>query len=107
MAGKDQRKGGRYTPKGGGTTPPSSRPASSTSNESTTTPQIGRRPSPPWFLALIALLWVVVGIVVWVRLDAAWKLIPTVVFIGIGAFYLRGALQTVVRHDERTGDPEP
>jgi hypothetical protein len=34
-------------------------------------------------------------------LTATWKYIPGVVFIGIGLFYLRGALATVARHEER------
>jgi hypothetical protein len=52
---------------------------------------------------IIALLWLGAGAFVWIRLDAGWKLVPAAVFVGIGFFYLRGALQTVVRHDERLG----
>jgi hypothetical protein len=44
-------------------------------------------------------MWLVAAVVIAVRLDAAWKLVPTVVFVGLGLFYLRAALQTVVRRD--------
>jgi hypothetical protein len=45
-------------------------------------------------------MWIAVGIVALVVLTAGWKLIPGVVFIGIGLLYLRGALATVVRRDK-------
>jgi hypothetical protein len=51
-------------------------------------------------LFAIAAMWIVVGVVALVALSAAWKLIPGVVFIGIGLLYLRGALTTVVRRDK-------
>ena len=62
--------------------------------------QVGRRPSPPALLFAIAASWIGVGIVALVELSASWKLIPAIVFIGIGMMYLRGALTTVVRRNE-------
>jgi len=63
--------------------------------------QVGRRPSPPAWLFTIAGVWIAVGIIALVALSASWKLIPGVVFIGIGLMYLRGALTTVARRDDR------
>jgi hypothetical protein len=90
----DKKKGGRYTP------PKASSP-SKPEPEAEPTPQVGRRPSNPAFLFAVAGLWIAAGIVVWLFLTAGWKLVPAIVFIGVGLFFLRGALQTVVRHDER------
>ena len=59
--------------------------------------QPGRHPSRPGFLLLVALLWIVVGVVVLTSLDASWKFIPGVVSIGIGLLFLRGALATIAR----------
>ena len=61
--------------------------------------QVGRRPSPPLLLFGIAASWVVVGVVALTALSASWKLVPGIVFIGIGAMYLRAALTTVARRD--------
>jgi len=63
-------------------------------------PQVGKRPSNPSFLALLGLIWVVAGIVALVKMTAAWKIIPGIVFIGIGLLYLRGAAATVVRRSK-------
>jgi hypothetical protein len=62
--------------------------------------QVGRRPSSPSLLFAIAAMWIVVGVVALVALSVSWKLIPGVVFIGIGLLYLRGALTTMVRRDK-------
>ena len=61
------------------------------------TPQVGRRPSPPGLLFGIAAMWIAVGVAALVALHATWKLVPGVVFIGVGLLYLRGALTTVAR----------
>jgi hypothetical protein len=50
---------------------------------------------------VIAAAWIGCGVVALFALTATWKYIPGVVFIGIGLFYLRGALATVARHEER------
>lgn len=60
--------------------------------------QVGRRPSNPAFLALLGLVWIACGAVALLELHASWKLIPGIVFIGIGLFFLRGAATTVERH---------
>ncbi len=62
--------------------------------------QVGRRPSPPPLLFAIAIMWIVAGIVALVAMSASWKLVPGVVFIGIGLLYLRGALTTVARRGD-------
>jgi hypothetical protein len=48
---------------------------------------------------LIAALWLACGVLVATKLDASWRLVPTIVFIGVGLFYLRAGLQTVVRRE--------
>jgi hypothetical protein len=63
--------------------------------------QPGRRPTSPAFLLLLALTWIAAGVVDLVALDASWKLIPGIVFVGIGLLFLRGAAVTVVRRAER------
>lgn len=96
MSNRRKPKGGRVTPKGGssGRPGPAARPP-------TPTPQVGRRPSRPALLFVIAAAWIGCGVVALFALTATWKYIPGVVFIGIGLFYLRGALATVARHEER------
>jgi len=64
------------------------------------TPQVGKRPSQPGFLLVLAVLWIAAGIFELVKLHAAWKLIPGIVFIGIGLLFLRGAATTVVRRSK-------
>jgi hypothetical protein len=90
------------TPKGGR---PSSPPGRQEPTEPT--PQIGKRPSRPGLLFLIAAMWIACGVVAILVLKASWKFIPGVVFIGIGLFYLRGTLGTIARHEERLGDGSP
>jgi hypothetical protein len=65
--------------------------------------QVGKRPSPPANLFVVGLAWVVCGIGAFFVLHASWKIVPGVVFIGIGVLFLRGALTAVVRHDRRRG----
>lgn len=67
-------------------------------------PQVGRRPSPPGLLFAIAAMWILCGVAAWIGLTAMWKWVIVLVFMGVGGFFLRGALQTVVRHEERAGD---
>jgi len=62
-------------------------------------PAVGRRPSSPAFLLLLGVVWIVCGIVALIALSASWKLIPAIVFIGIGALFLRGAATAVVRRN--------
>lgn len=84
------------TPKGGPprrTAPPRQRSATPAAPAT----QVGRRPSNPALLASLAVAWVACGVVALVRLTASWKLVPGIVFIGIGFLFLRAALATVVR----------
>jgi len=46
-------------------------------------------------------MWIGAGVVALVSLTASWKLVPGIVFIGIGLLFLRGAAATVVRRADR------
>jgi hypothetical protein len=90
--------GGRVTAKGGtSSSTPSGRPA----RDPEPTPQVGRRPSNPMFLFGVAGMWILAGVVIWTTFSATWKLVPAVVSIGIGLLFLRGAVLTVTRHEQR------
>jgi len=114
MADRRKRTGGRVTPPAG-SGPPSSTPRAQRRirwagpNRPVEGPvQAGRRPSNPATLFLIAATWIGCGIVALVGLTASWKLIPGIVFIGVGVLFLRGALATVARRgdaDKRPGGP--
>jgi hypothetical protein len=67
----------------------------------TPTPQVGRRPSNPGFLLLLALIWIACGVVALVKLHAAWRLVPVIVFIGIGLYFLRGAVTSANRRQQQ------
>jgi hypothetical protein len=86
---------GRVTPK--------ARPVQKTGEARDSKPlgQVGRRPSSPGFLMVVGLMWVASGVVALTSLTASWKIIPGVVFIGIGLFFIRGAATSVVRREER------
>jgi len=64
--------------------------------------QPGRRPTSPGLLLAVALMWIAAGVVDLVALRASWKLVPGIVFIGIGLLYLRGAAATVARRADRS-----
>jgi hypothetical protein len=66
--------------------------------------EIGRRPSSPAFLVLVAAMWIAVGVIAILSLTASWRLVPGIVCIGIGLLFLRGAGATVVRRDRRHSD---
>jgi hypothetical protein len=61
--------------------------------------QVGKQPSNPTFLFLVALMWIGVGVVILLGVHASWKLIPGIVSLGIGVFFLRGAAATVARRN--------
>jgi hypothetical protein len=63
--------------------------------------QPGRRPPNPGLLLVVALMWITAGVWALVALTAGWKLVPGIVFIGIGLLYLRGAAVTVARRADR------
>jgi len=46
-------------------------------------------------------MWIAAGIWALVSLTASWKLVPGIVFIGLGLLYLRGAAATVARRADR------
>jgi hypothetical protein len=50
---------------------------------------------------MVGLAWVACGVIALFAMTASWKLIPAVVFIGLGLYFIRGAAATYVRHDER------
>ncbi|MGH9125470.1 MAG: hypothetical protein ACRDZ8_12205 [Acidimicrobiales bacterium] len=104
---------GRATPKGG---PTQSGPASSGPTRSGPNPApprlpkgldpdrpsiVGRRPSSPAFLLVVGVMWLAVGVIIFVALHTGWKLIPAIFSIGVGLFFLRGAGATVLRRDRR------
>lgn len=66
-------------------------------------PVVGKRPSKPAFLALIAILWFAAAVVAFFGIHRGWHLIPVVFFAGVGLFYLRGAAGSYLRR----GGPEP
>jgi hypothetical protein len=65
---------------------------------------VGKRPSPPANLILIGLAWVACGVVAFASLSASWKIIPGVVFIGIGLLFLRGGFTAAARQERRHDD---
>jgi hypothetical protein len=67
--------------------------------------QIGRRPSSPGFLTLVGIMWVGVGVVIFLTMSWSWRLVPAILAAGIGFLFLRGAAQTVIRREERQGGP--
>jgi len=64
--------------------------------------QVGRRPSSPGFLFAVGVAWILCGVYALVALSVSWKLVPGVVFIGIGLLWLRGAITASARRDTST-----
>jgi hypothetical protein len=62
---------------------------------------VGRRPSSLSFLLLVSVMWLAVGVVILVGVSASWHIVPGIVAIGIGLFFLRGAATSLVRRDAR------
>jgi hypothetical protein len=52
-------------------------------------------------LLVVAVMWIAAGVWALVALTASWKLVPGIVFIGLGLLYLRGAAATVARRAYR------
>jgi uncharacterized membrane protein len=65
---------------------------------------VGKRPSNPGFLAVIALMWFAAAIGAVFLIHKAWKPIPVIVFAGLGLLYLRGAAGAYSR---REAPPDP
>jgi hypothetical protein len=75
------------------------RPAASKPRAQQPPGQVGRRPSQPGFLFLVGLLWIAAGVGALVALSASWKLIPAILFFGIGFLWLRGAATAINRQE--------
>lgn len=58
---------------------------------------VGKHPSSPWLLGVVGFSWLAAATFALLRLHASWKLIPVVVFAGIGVLYLRGAAASYLR----------
>jgi hypothetical protein len=79
-----------------------SKPSDAAGVRPTTPPaQVGKRPSNPGFLLVLGVLWFGAGIVALIALHVAWRLVPGIVFIGIGSFYLRGGIVAANRRQRR------
>jgi hypothetical protein len=96
---KKKPKGSRVTP-----SPRARPPAAAKVPDVASLGQVGRRPSSPTTLFVIAVSWIACGVIALVGLHAAWRVIVGLVFIGIGLFFLRGAFTVVLRHEARHKD---
>ena len=98
-SGKSGKSGssGRVTPKGNKTPAPSSGRRINPDEPV----QVGRKPSSAGFLLLVSVMWVAVGIIVLFTRHTTWKIVPGIVFIGIGLMFFRGFGSTVIRREQR------
>lgn len=101
VANTRKKKGGRTTPPGR-TSPPSKAKPSRRGGILEGPAQPGKRPSNPAFLFVVGLVWIACGVYAIVALDASWKFIPGIFFIGVGILFLRGAAVTVIRRGDRS-----
>ncbi|MGH2717781.1 MAG: hypothetical protein ACRDJU_04280 [Actinomycetota bacterium] len=62
-------------------------------------PVVGKRPSNPGLLAAIAVMWFVAAVAVVFLIHEEWKIVPVIVFAGIGFLYLRGAAGAYSRRE--------
>jgi len=104
MAARQRKPGssGRVTPKGGPTKAPAATPPKKRGPDLDKPVAIGRRPSSPGFLAIVAVMWIAVGVILFLTLKSGWRLVPSIVAVGIGLMFLRGAGATVLRRDRRS-----
>ena len=49
---------------------------------------------------MVGVMWIAAGVIELFVLDASWRFVPAIVFVGIGLFFVRGAAVTVVRRDD-------
>lgn len=98
MAANRRKKGGRVTPSARANAAPAKAAAPAGRQ------QIGRRPSSPGYLLLVAIVWIGCGIYAFVGLTASWRLVPAIFFIGVGLFFLRGAAATLLRRSRANED---
>lgn len=113
MATRGRKAGssGRATPKGGAQKPPAVKaPGHAGLNKSSKRRgpgddkppvSIGRRPSSAGFLAVVAVMWMAVGVILFLTLTTSWRLVPAILAFGIGVLFLRGAGSTVLRRERR------
>jgi hypothetical protein len=99
VSDRKRKTGGRVTPKAGS---PTAGDAAGAGDKSMG--QVGKRPSSPIFLFAVALVWIACGIAAFFLFSAAWRIVVGVVFIGVGLYWLRGAMATIARHEERLGE---
>jgi len=50
-------------------------------------------------------LWIAAGVLTLLYLHVSWKLIPTIVYFGFGALYLRAAIASVIRQQKKLDSP--
>jgi hypothetical protein len=98
---------GRVTPKGGPAGSPAKQAAAAqgTGRHSPFDPKkpvvVGRRPPSVVLLAIVAVMWMAVAVVLFLSLSTSWKLVPVIIAFGIGLLFLRGAGATVLRRERR------
>jgi hypothetical protein len=104
---RQARPSGRVTPKGG---PPKATAAKAVNANGSgrrrpldpeTPVNVGRRPSSLGFLVFVAVMWLAVGLILFLTLSTSWRLIPAIVAFGIGLLFLRGAVSTLLRRERR------
>jgi len=64
-------------------------------------PQVGRRPPNPTVPLLSGLMWLVVGLVMLFAFTASWHIAVGIACIGVGGFFLRGAIIAARRQTRR------
>jgi hypothetical protein len=52
---------------------------------------------PPWFLALVALVWIGTGVMELLLVRFSFHILTGIVFIGVGVLWARGALVGLLR----------
>jgi len=95
--GKGGARGGRQPARPAAKKPAAKETQRKPAGSSAGPPVVGKRPSKPSFLALIALLWFAAAVVAFFGIHRGWRLIPVVAFAGVGLFYLRGAAGSYLR----------
>lgn len=58
---------------------------------------VGKRPSQPWLLFVVGLLWFGAAVGALVGIHRSWKIVPIICFAGVGFLYLRGAAGSYLR----------
>jgi hypothetical protein len=59
--------------------------------------QVGRRPPVPAVPIMSGLMWIIVGVAIFIAFTASWKWAVGIVCIGVGLLFLRGGLAAYVR----------